>query len=42
MGATIHSEHVRVIRCDIKLGLDERSKDVESEMISEKIVKVYP
>jgi hypothetical protein len=37
-----HSEHVQVIRCDIKPGSVERSRGVKNGAIFENIVKVYP
>jgi hypothetical protein len=33
----LHCEHVQIIKCDIRLRLLEKSRDVEYEVISEKI-----
>jgi hypothetical protein len=38
----VHSEHVQVIRCEIKPGSIERFRDLKDETISEKIRRVYP
>jgi hypothetical protein len=35
-------EHVQVIRCDIKPGSVEKSRDVKNRMISEKIQRKLP
>jgi hypothetical protein len=42
LDAKVHYSHVQVIRRDIKPRSAERSRDVENEMISEKIVRIYP
>jgi hypothetical protein len=37
-----HSEHVQVIRCDIKRESAEKFGDVQNEPTSEKKPRVYP
>jgi hypothetical protein len=37
MDAGSHSDHILVIRCDIKLGSAGKSRDVEDRTVSEKI-----
>jgi hypothetical protein len=36
LDAKVHSVHVQVIRCDIKLRSVERSNDVQNRMLQEK------
>jgi hypothetical protein len=40
MHARAHSEHVQIIRCDIKLEPVVKCRDAKNVMISEKIVRV--